>query len=62
MSPMHSDHGVSLLLYAKDPDGPEFEIFWPVPGGISVPTREVDLEGELAGSASCPWMSRRCGA
>lgn len=43
-----SDHGVSLSLYAKDPDGLEFEIFWTVPGGISVGTRPLDLEGELA--------------
>ena len=43
-----SDHGVSLSLYAKDPDGLEFEIFWTVPGGRSVPTRALDLEGELA--------------
>jgi catechol-2,3-dioxygenase len=43
-----SDHGVSLSLYAKDPDGLEFEIFWTVPGGASVPTRALDLEGELA--------------
>jgi len=43
-----SNHGVSLSLYAKDPDGLEFEIFWTVPGGKSTPTRELDLEGELA--------------
>lgn len=43
-----SNHGVSLSLYAKDPDGLEFEIFWTVPGGKSAPTRELDLEGELA--------------
>jgi catechol-2,3-dioxygenase len=43
-----SNHGVSLSLYAKDPDGLEFEIFWTVPGGISTRTRELDLEGELA--------------
>ena len=43
-----SDHGVSLSLYAKDPDGLEFEVFWTVPGGTSVGTRELDLEGELA--------------
>ncbi|PYN79852.1 MAG: glyoxalase [Candidatus Rokuibacteriota bacterium] len=43
-----SDHGVSLSLYAKDPDGLEFEIFWTVPGGTSAGTRELDLEGELA--------------
>ena len=34
-----SDHGVSLSLYAKDPDGLEFEVFWTVPGGQPVPTR-----------------------
>ena len=43
-----SDHGVSLSLYAKDPDGLEFEVFWTVPGGRPVPTRELDLERELA--------------
>jgi len=43
-----SNHGVSLSLYAKDPDGLEFEIFWTVPGGKSTPTRALDLEGELA--------------
>lgn len=42
-----SDHGVSLSLYAKDPDGLEFEIFWAVPGGTPVRTRPLDLEGEL---------------
>jgi catechol-2,3-dioxygenase len=43
-----SDHGTSLSLYAKDPDGLEFEIFWTVPGGQPVGTRPLDLEGELA--------------
>ena len=43
-----SDHGASLSLYAKDPDGLEFEVFWMVPGGTSVGTRPLDLEGELA--------------
>jgi catechol-2,3-dioxygenase len=43
-----SDHGVSLSLYAKDPDGLEFEIFWTVPGGRSVGTRALDLEAEVA--------------
>jgi catechol-2,3-dioxygenase len=43
-----SDHGMSLSLYAKDPDGLEFEIFWTVPDGHGVPTRALDLEGELA--------------
>jgi catechol-2,3-dioxygenase len=43
-----SDHGTSLSLYAKDPDGLEFEIFWTVPDGQPVGTRPLDLEGELA--------------
>lgn len=43
-----SDHGSSLSLYAKDPDGLELEIFWTVPGGVSIGTRPLDLEGELA--------------
>ena len=43
-----SNHGVSLSLYAKDPDGLEFEIFWTVPDGTAAETRELDLEGELA--------------
>ena len=42
-----SDHGVSLSLYAKDPDGLEFEVFWTVPDGRPRPTRALDLEGEL---------------
>src|SRR5262249_16844833 len=43
-----SNHGVSLSLYAKDPDGLEFEIFWTVPGGGSPRTTDLDLQGELA--------------
>jgi catechol-2,3-dioxygenase len=43
-----SDHGVSLSLYAKDPDGLEFEVFWTVPDGKPVRTRALDLEGELS--------------
>jgi catechol-2,3-dioxygenase len=43
-----SDHGVSLSLYAKDPDGLEFEIFWTVPEGGEVGTRPLDLEREVA--------------
>jgi len=43
-----SSHGVSLSLYAKDRDGLEFEVFWTVPDGRPAPTRELDLEGELA--------------
>jgi catechol-2,3-dioxygenase len=43
-----SDHGVSLSLYAKDPDGLEFEVFWTVPEGRPVRTRALDLEAELS--------------
>jgi catechol-2,3-dioxygenase len=43
-----SDHGVSLSLYAKDPDGLEFELFWTVPNGTPIGTRPLDLEAELA--------------
>jgi catechol-2,3-dioxygenase len=43
-----SDHGASLSLYAKDPDGLEFEIFWTVPGATSIGTRPLDLERELS--------------
>jgi catechol-2,3-dioxygenase len=43
-----SDHGVSLSLYAKDPDGLEFEVFWTVPAGTPAGTRPLDLDGELA--------------
>jgi catechol-2,3-dioxygenase len=47
-----SDHGNSLSLYAKDPDGNEFEVFWMVPReewetrGFG--TKPLDLEGELS--------------
>ncbi len=43
-----SDHGVSLSLYAKDPDGLEFEVFWTVPSGLPVGTRALDLDAEVA--------------
>lgn len=43
-----SDHGVSLSLYAMDPDGLELEIFWTVPGGGPLGTRPLDLEHQLA--------------
>jgi catechol-2,3-dioxygenase len=42
-----SDHGASLSLYAKDPDGLEFEVFWTVPGVEAIGTRPLDLEREL---------------
>ncbi len=43
-----SDHGVSLSLYAQDPDGIEFEVFWTVPGGAPVGTRALNLDAEVA--------------
>ena len=43
-----SDHGTSLSLYAKDPDGLEFEVFWTVPEGTPVGTRALNLDAELA--------------
>ncbi|PYN98709.1 MAG: glyoxalase [Candidatus Rokuibacteriota bacterium] len=43
-----SDHGTSLSLYAKDPDGLEFELFWTVPDGKPIGTRALNLEAELA--------------
>jgi catechol-2,3-dioxygenase len=42
-----SDHGTSLSLYAKDPDGLELEVFWTVPDGQPAGTRPLDLEAEL---------------
>ncbi len=46
-----SDHGNSLSLYAHDPDGNEFEVFWMVPRDEwqqrGFGTRQLDLEGEL---------------
>jgi catechol-2,3-dioxygenase len=46
-----SDHGVSKSLYAKDPDGIEFEIMWAVPKSDwpeQVGTMHLDLEAALA--------------
>ena len=42
-----SNHGTSLSLYAKDPDGLEFEVFWTIPGGVSGRRTPLDLEREL---------------
>jgi len=44
-----SNHGGSLSLYAQDPDGLEFEVFWTVPDGPPAnTTRPLDLVGELS--------------
>jgi catechol-2,3-dioxygenase len=49
-----SDHGVSKSLYAKDPDGNEFEVMWAVPrdewGAMEhdAVTKRLDLANEVA--------------
>jgi len=51
-----SDHGNSLSLYAKDPDGNELEVFWMLPRDEwekrGFGTRRLDLAGELASRAN----------
>ncbi len=49
-----SDHTLTKSLYAKDPDGIEFEVMWQVPIGADernstdiVPTRPLDLDAEI---------------
>lgn len=46
-----SDHGNSLSLYGRDPDGNDFEVFWMVPreewATRGFGTRRLDLDGEL---------------
>jgi catechol-2,3-dioxygenase len=47
-----TDHGASLSLYAKDPDGNELEVFWMLPReeweSRGSANRRLDLAGELA--------------
>jgi len=48
-----SDHGTTKALYAKDPDGLEFEVSWLVPADLlpaeaEVVTRPLDLAAERA--------------
>lgn len=49
-----SDHGVSKSLYARDPDGYEFELMWSVPPDAwgqyadQAVTKPLDLDAELA--------------
>lgn len=47
-----SDHGNSLSLYSRDPDGNEFEVFWMLPRDEwetrGFGTRRLELEKELA--------------
>ena len=50
-----SDHGTTKALYAKDPDGIEFEVSWLVPAELiddelraaKASTRPLDLQGEI---------------
>jgi catechol-2,3-dioxygenase len=47
-----SDHGVSKSLYAKDPDGNEFEVMWRVPRedwptGQDTRPRPLDLRADV---------------
>jgi len=48
-----SDHGVSKSLYARDPDGIEFEVMWQVPddewgtAGDHATVAPLDLDAEL---------------
>ena len=47
-----TDHGVSKSLYAKDPDGIEFEVMWQVPPSVGpsdhAGLEPLDLPAELA--------------
>jgi catechol-2,3-dioxygenase len=48
-----SDHGSTKALYARDPDGIEFEISWLVPADLLTPdvrmqTLPLDIEAERA--------------
>jgi catechol-2,3-dioxygenase len=47
-----SDHGTTKALYAKDPDGLEFEVSWLVPHELlteagEMTTRPLDLDAEI---------------
>jgi catechol-2,3-dioxygenase len=48
-----SDHGTTKALYARDPDGIEFEVSWLLPAdllsdAITMRTAPLDLEAEIA--------------
>ncbi|WP_214405961.1 VOC family protein [Pseudonocardia lacus] len=48
-----SDHGSTKALYARDPDGIEFEVSWLVPAdllgeGTGMRTAALDLDAEIA--------------
>jgi catechol-2,3-dioxygenase len=63
-----SDHGTTKALYAKDPDGLEFEVSWLVPHDLladvaDVVTAPLDLEAEIEryGSETVGALSRIAG-
>jgi catechol-2,3-dioxygenase len=49
-----SDHAVNKSLYARDPDGLEFEVMWLTPAELlgadehEVIIRPLDIEGDIA--------------
>ena len=48
-----SDHGTTKALYARDPDGLEFEVSWLVPAALldeggTMRTAPLDLDAEIA--------------
>ncbi|OFV91221.1 MAG: hypothetical protein A3G76_13550 [Acidobacteria bacterium RIFCSPLOWO2_12_FULL_65_11] len=53
-----SNHGTSLSLYAKDPDGLEFEVFWTVPGGVSGRRTALDIDAEMSKRGITPSKAR----
>ena len=46
-----SDHGTTKSLYAKDPDGLEFEVVWLIPASL---LQEADLERRKTMRAAGP--------
>jgi catechol-2,3-dioxygenase len=54
-----NDHGSSLSLYAKDPDGNEFEVFWQVPAEEWATRKggQLDIEGEMRKRGLAPVAS-----
>jgi catechol-2,3-dioxygenase len=43
-----TNHGMSLSVYGRDPDGLGFEFFWTVPGATAGENLPLDIEAELA--------------
>jgi catechol-2,3-dioxygenase len=47
-----NDHGTSLSLYAQDPDGNEFEVFWQV-------VKDLRSEPVAGPEHTCPWDQQK---